>query len=234
MARASKPTRWARATASRATRCGSRSGEHELTENIVHLVLAKIPGPDGKLIPGTAGISLFIVPKKLVDTEGQLTGVRNDVALAGLNHKLGWRGTTNTLLNFGEGKYPVPGWTAGGRRRGLPGGQARRRPALHVPHDERGAHRRGHGRHHAGPGRLLRSRWTTRRTARRAAHGWAARTRSPRCASSSTPTSSACCWRKRAIAKARWRWSCTARAWWTSSTPATPRRPTRPACCWRC
>ena len=85
------------------------SGEHELTENIVHLVLAKIPGPDGKLIPGTRGISLFIVPKKLVDIDGQLTGVRNDVALAGLNHKLGWRGTTNTLLNFGEGKFPVDG-----------------------------------------------------------------------------------------------------------------------------
>jgi len=85
------------------------AGEHELTENIVHLVLAKIPGPDGKLPPGVKGISLFIVPKKLVDTEGQLTGERNDVALAGLNHKCGWRGTTNTLLNFGEGKYPVRG-----------------------------------------------------------------------------------------------------------------------------
>ena len=85
------------------------SGEHELTDNIIHLVLAKIPGPDGKLIPGTRGISLFIVPKKMVDTAGELTGVRNDVALAGLNHKLGWRGTTNTLLNFGEGKYPVDG-----------------------------------------------------------------------------------------------------------------------------
>ena len=88
------------------------SGDHELTENIVHLVLAKIPGPDGKLIPGTRGISLFIVPKKMVNPAGQLTGERNDVALAGLNHKLGWRGTTNTLLNFGEGKYPVGG-TAG-------------------------------------------------------------------------------------------------------------------------
>lgn len=85
------------------------SGEHELTENIVHLVLAKIPGPDGKLISGVKGISLFIVPKKLVDAEGRLTGVRNDVALAGLNHKLGWRGTTNTLLNFGEGRFPVDG-----------------------------------------------------------------------------------------------------------------------------
>jgi alkylation response protein AidB-like acyl-CoA dehydrogenase len=89
------------------------SGEHELTENIIHLVLAKIPGPDGKLIAGTRGISLFIVPKKLVNEKGELTGVRNDVALAGLNHKLGWRGTTNTLLNFGEGKYPVDGKAGG-------------------------------------------------------------------------------------------------------------------------
>ncbi len=85
------------------------NGEHELTENIVHLVLAKIPGPDGAPIPGTKGISLFIVPKKLVATDGALTGERNDVALAGLNHKLGYRGIPNTLLNFGEGKFLVRG-----------------------------------------------------------------------------------------------------------------------------
>lgn len=85
------------------------NGEHELTENIVHLVLAKIPGPDGKLIAGTKGISLFIVPKKLVNTEGELTGERNDVALAGLNHKLGYRGIPNTLLNFGEGRFKPRG-----------------------------------------------------------------------------------------------------------------------------
>ncbi len=83
------------------------SGEHELSDNIIHLVLAKIPDANGQLVPGVKGISLFIVPKKLVNTQGQLTGARNDVALAGLNHKCGWRGTTNTLLNFGEGKYPV-------------------------------------------------------------------------------------------------------------------------------
>jgi butyryl-CoA dehydrogenase len=87
------------------------TGDHELKENIIHLVLAKIPGADGKTIAGTKGISLFIVPKKLVSPQGQLTGERNDVALAGLNHKLGWRGTVNTLLNFGEGKYPVRGAT---------------------------------------------------------------------------------------------------------------------------
>ena len=94
------------------------SGEHELSENIIHLVLAKIPDAQGQLVPGVKGISLFIVPKKLVDTEGQLTGERNDVALAGLNHKCGWRGTTNTLLNFGEGKYPV---ASEGLGQGAPG-----------------------------------------------------------------------------------------------------------------
>ena len=89
------------------------AGEHELTENIIHLVLAKIPDANGQLVPGVKGISLFIVPKKLVDVNGQLTGERNDVALAGLNHKCGWRGTTNTLLNFGEGKFPVRGGGGG-------------------------------------------------------------------------------------------------------------------------
>ncbi|MDZ7590909.1 MAG: acyl-CoA dehydrogenase [Rubrivivax sp.] len=97
-------------------------GEHEITENIVHLVLAKIPGPDGRPVAGTRGISLFIVPKKLVDERGELTGERNDVALAGLNHKLGYRGTTNTLLNFGEGKYAVRGAPGAiGYRVGQPG-----------------------------------------------------------------------------------------------------------------
>ena len=62
------------------------AGEHELTENIIHLVLAKIPDANGQLVPGVKGISLFIVPKKLVDTQGQLTGERSDVALAAVVH----------------------------------------------------------------------------------------------------------------------------------------------------
>ena len=81
------------------------AGDHELTENIVHLVLAKLPDAP----PGVKGISLFIVPKHLVDTDGSLQE-RNDVVPAGINHKMGYRGTVNTLLNFGEGKY-----TPGGR-----------------------------------------------------------------------------------------------------------------------
>jgi alkylation response protein AidB-like acyl-CoA dehydrogenase len=82
-------------------------GDHELSENIVHLVLAKVPGGP----PGVKGISLFIVPKFLVNDDGSL-GERNDVVLAGLNHKMGYRGTTNTLLNFGEGVH-TPGGRAG-------------------------------------------------------------------------------------------------------------------------
>jgi alkylation response protein AidB-like acyl-CoA dehydrogenase len=81
--------------------------EHELTDNIVNLVLAKIPGGP----PGTKGISLFIVPKYLVGEDGSV-GERNDVVLAGLNHKMGQRGITNTVLNFGEGRF-APGGQPG-------------------------------------------------------------------------------------------------------------------------
>jgi alkylation response protein AidB-like acyl-CoA dehydrogenase len=87
------------------------AGEHELSENIIHLVLAKIPDAEGKIIPGVKGISLFVAPKKLVNADGSI-GERNDVVLAGLNHKMGYRGTTNCLLNFGEGKYK-PGGKSG-------------------------------------------------------------------------------------------------------------------------
>jgi alkylation response protein AidB-like acyl-CoA dehydrogenase len=88
------------------------AGEHELSDNIVHLVLARVPGPDGRLIPGVKGLSLLIVPKFLVNEDGS-RGERNDVVLAGLNHKMGCRGTTNCLLNFGEGTRHRPGDRAG-------------------------------------------------------------------------------------------------------------------------
>jgi alkylation response protein AidB-like acyl-CoA dehydrogenase len=84
--------------------------EHELTENIVNLVLAKIPGGP----PGTKGISLFIVPKFLVNSDGSV-GERNKVVLAGLNHKMGQRGITNTVLSF-DGAV---GYLVGEPHRGL-------------------------------------------------------------------------------------------------------------------
>jgi len=73
------------------------AAEHDLAENIVHLVLAKIPGAPA----GVKGISLFIVPKFLVDAGGTIAR-RNDAWVTGLNHKLGQRGVVNTVLTLGE------------------------------------------------------------------------------------------------------------------------------------
>ncbi|MDR6714221.1 butyryl-CoA dehydrogenase [Pseudomonas hunanensis] len=88
-------------------------GDHELSENIVHLVLAKLPDAPA----GVKGISLFIVPKFLVNPDGTL-GARNDVLLAGLFHKMGWRGTTSTALNFGDNGQCV-GYLIGQPHQGL-------------------------------------------------------------------------------------------------------------------
>lgn len=93
-------------------------GEHELTENIVHLVLAKIKGaPDG-----VKGISLFLVPKFTLNDEGQnnnrQSSERNDIALAGLIHKLGYRGTTSTALSFGS-EGACKGYLIGEEHQGL-------------------------------------------------------------------------------------------------------------------
>jgi alkylation response protein AidB-like acyl-CoA dehydrogenase len=97
------------------------AGDHELSENIVHLVLGKIPNDRGELEPGVRGISLFIVPKYLLNTDGS-SGEPNDIAVAGLNHKMGYRGITNCALNFGEGRHK-PGGRSGavGQLLGRPG-----------------------------------------------------------------------------------------------------------------
>ena len=122
-----------------------------MADNIVHLVLARVSGAP----EGVKGISLFIVPKRLVDAQGQLTGERNDVALAGLNHKLGYRGIPNTLLNFGEGKYPVRG-TSGAIS--APGAAHTLGGSFALKHrlEERRCHKGGqhHHQHQSGEGRL--------------------------------------------------------------------------------
>lgn len=95
-------------------------GDHEARENIVHLVLAKVPYADGSLPAGSKGISLFVVPKYLPD------GQANDIAVAGLNHKMGYRGLPNCALNFGEGRNSPDGapgaigWLLGDVGQGLP------------------------------------------------------------------------------------------------------------------
>lgn len=88
-------------------------GDHELTENIVHMVLARIEGAPA----GVKGISLFLVPRVLVNADGSL-GARNDVALAGLLHKMGFRNTTSTVLSFGEQEGAV-GYRVGEPHQGL-------------------------------------------------------------------------------------------------------------------
>ena len=88
-------------------------GEHELSENIVHMVLAKIPGGPS----GVKGISLFIVPRYLVNQDGSI-GEYNNVTLAGLNHKMGQRISPNALLNLGESGETI-GYIVGEPHRGL-------------------------------------------------------------------------------------------------------------------
>ena len=89
------------------------AGDHELGENIVHLVLARIAGAPA----GVRGISLFIVPRWRVDADGART-VRNDVRLAGVNHKMGQRGSVNTFLKFGE-QGDCHGFLVGAPNQGL-------------------------------------------------------------------------------------------------------------------
>lgn len=88
-------------------------GDHELSDNIVHAVLARIDGAP----PGVKGISLFICPKFLLNEDGS-PGERNDVQLAGLFHKMGGRGQTSTALNFGENEGAVA-WLVGEPHQGL-------------------------------------------------------------------------------------------------------------------
>lgn len=79
------------------TKCFITSGDHDLTPNIVHPVLARIEGDP----PGTKGISIFIVPKYRVNDDGSL-GKFNDVKTGGIEHKMGIHGSPTCTLNFGE------------------------------------------------------------------------------------------------------------------------------------
>jgi len=88
-------------------------GEHDLTPNIIHLVLARLPdAPEG-----TRGISLFIVPKVLLNADGTL-GERNDVYCAGIEHKLGINANPTCTLNYGEKSGGAIGYLVGEQNRG--------------------------------------------------------------------------------------------------------------------
>src|SRR5215203_5452206 len=89
------------------------AGEHDLSENIVHLVLARPVGVEGAGGPGTKGLSLFVVPKYHFDLEtGELTGERNGVYATNLEHKMGIKASTTCEMTFGDGA-PAVGWLLG-------------------------------------------------------------------------------------------------------------------------
>jgi alkylation response protein AidB-like acyl-CoA dehydrogenase len=88
------------------------AGEHDLTENIVHLVLAKLPDAPA----GTRGISLFIVPKFLTDEDGRI-GTRNGVHCGSIEHKMGIKGNATCVMNFDN----AVGWLVGEPHKGMRG-----------------------------------------------------------------------------------------------------------------
>jgi alkylation response protein AidB-like acyl-CoA dehydrogenase len=89
------------------------SGEHDLTENIMHLVLARPEGPDITPRPGTKGLSLFLVPKFHFDPETGEPGERNGAFVTGVEHKMGLKASTTCELTFGQHGVPAVGWLLG-------------------------------------------------------------------------------------------------------------------------
>ena len=89
------------------------AGEHDLTENIIHMVLARVEGDP----PGTEGLSLFIVPKQLVNESGQIIE-RNDVYCTGIEHKMGIHGLSTCTLSFGDNNQ-CKGFLLGEQRTGI-------------------------------------------------------------------------------------------------------------------
>ena len=88
-------------------------GEHDMADNIIHLVLARLPGAP----PGTRGLSLFLVPKFLVKPDGSL-GARNDVRCASIEHQLGIHASPTCVMIYGDGDGAI-GWLVGEENRGL-------------------------------------------------------------------------------------------------------------------
>jgi alkylation response protein AidB-like acyl-CoA dehydrogenase len=89
------------------------SAEHDLTDNIMHLVLARPEGPGITPAPGTKGLSLFLVPKYHFDTDTGELGARNGVFVTGVEHKMGIKVSTTCELTFGAHGTPAVGWLLG-------------------------------------------------------------------------------------------------------------------------
>jgi alkylation response protein AidB-like acyl-CoA dehydrogenase len=95
------------------------SAEHDLTENILHLVLARPQQPGIDPVAGTKGLSLFLVPKYLFDTNTGELGDRNGVFVTGLEHKMGIKVSTTCELTFGAQGTPAVGWLLGDMHNGI-------------------------------------------------------------------------------------------------------------------
>ena len=89
------------------------SGEHDLTDNIIHYVLARPVGVEGVGGPGTKGLSLFVVPKFHFDAETGELGERNGVFATNVEHKMGLKVSTTCEMTFGEHGVPAKGWLLG-------------------------------------------------------------------------------------------------------------------------
>ena len=174
-------------------------GEHDLSETIVHLVLARLPDAP----PGVKGISLFAVTRHHLDANGN-PGARNGVELIGLNHKMGYRGTVNTALAFGA-SAPAVGELVGRPHEGLAA-------MFHMMNEARigvGLGASMIGWPATGP------RWPMPATADRAAIRTSGTLRpSP---SSNTPMCGACCSPRRSWLKEVWRCRSSARPSSTTS-----------------
>jgi alkylation response protein AidB-like acyl-CoA dehydrogenase len=91
------------------------SGDHDLTENIIHLVLARPEGAG----PGTKGLSMFVVPKFLFDGQTGELGERNGAFVTNLEHKMGIKASTTCELSFGQHGVPAKGWLVGDVHNGI-------------------------------------------------------------------------------------------------------------------
>jgi alkylation response protein AidB-like acyl-CoA dehydrogenase len=95
------------------------SAEHDLSDNIMHMVLARPEGPGITPAPGTKGLSLFLVPKYLFDTETGELGARNGVFVTGVERKMGIKVSTTCELTFGAHGSPAVGWLLGDVHNGI-------------------------------------------------------------------------------------------------------------------
>src|SRR6476660_741905 len=95
------------------------SAEHDLSDNIMHLVLARPEGPGITPAPGTKGLSLFLVPKYHFDTDTGELGARNGVFVTGVEHKMGLKVSTTCELTFGAHGTPAVGWLLGDVHNGI-------------------------------------------------------------------------------------------------------------------